>query len=242
MRVGAIIQARMQSTRLPGKTLLNLAGEPILSHVLRRVLAVRGLDQVVLATTERADDDPVAALGERMRVGVFRGSEEDVLDRYLQAARAFTLDIVVRVTGEDPLVDPETVEQLLALHAAAGADYSSNLMPRTFPVGLDAEVFPTGLLEDLAGRPLTPEHREHVTLFVREHPEEFKTANLWAPPWLYGPDLRFTVDTGEDFRLMEAIYARFYRAGQLLPAREAVALVRRSPELEAINRHVPHSF
>ena len=177
-RTVAIIQARVGSTRFPGKVLADLCGKPMLEHVIERVALAETLDDVVVATTVETADDAVAALAVACGALVTRGSASDVLSRYVLAAEEHRADVVIRVTSDCPLVDPEVVDRLTRLRASAEADYASNELPPTFPQGYDAEVLTMECLRRLDTELTLAYHREHVTARLREHSGEYRTANL----------------------------------------------------------------
>jgi spore coat polysaccharide biosynthesis protein SpsF len=209
MRVIGIVQARMGSERLPGKSLMEIGGVPLAAHPLRRLRRAASLTDVVLATSVEARDDPLAALAEAEGVGCVRGSEQDVLSRFVLAARETEADVVVRVTGDCPFVDPEVVDRVvteLTGHAAE-CDYASNVLRRTYPRGLDTEALfaDTLLRADRLGT--SPEAREHVTWHIyRERPELY----LQRSVELDGEDfsaLDWSVDTEEGLERARALYA-----------------------------------
>src|SRR3989344_7618105 len=171
-RVALIVQARMGSTRLPGKILMPLKGKPMLGWQLERLKRAEELDQIILATTNKKSDDQVAALGEACDVTVFRGDEEDVLDRYYRAAKEAGADIIVRVTGDCPLIDPAVVDEVVRHFRRANVDYTKH--PENYPEGLDTEVFSFAALERAWQNAQLPSEREHVTPFIRNHPELFR--------------------------------------------------------------------
>lgn len=234
MTTAAIVQARARSTRLPGKALLPLAGGTVLREVLQRCALVPGVDVVCCAVPEGVGDDAVASEAEVAGAAVVRGSETDVLARYLKAARALDADFVLRVTSDCPLIDPALCGEVIALRAARGADYASNNMPRTFPHGLDCEAFTAAALAEADRRAHEPREREHVTPWLREHPS-VRRANIEGP----GGDAaqqRWTLDYPEDYAFFEALFA-------VLPHpaptdwREVAAVVARHPEIAALNAH-----
>lgn len=237
--VVGIIQARMGSTRLPGKVMKPLLGEAILSHVVRRVERSRLVDTAMVATSCAAGDQVIEELCANLGVMCFRGSEEDVLDRYVEAARTAGVepgDHVVRITADCPFVDPVIVDQVVEEHVSSGADYSSNTLQRTFPRGADVEVITVETLF-LAGAEATEVYeREHVTPFVWRQPQRFRLHNVEAPEHLRRPDLRLTVDTEADYMLATAIYETLGRPDFGLE--EVVGLLDRSPWLAYINRTV----
>ncbi len=210
-RVVIIVQARMASTRLPGKVLRHLAGETVLAHVLRRCGAIQGGDVVCCAVPEGADCEAVAEEAKRCGAIVFRGSESDVLDRYHRAAVACGADVVMRVTSDCPLIDPEVCSRVLELRANEEADYACNNMPPSWPHGLDCEVFTAAALARAHREASSPAEREHVTPWLRRHPD-IRRANLTCPePEQAGQ--RWTLDYAADYRFMAALFARLPATG-----------------------------
>jgi spore coat polysaccharide biosynthesis protein SpsF len=232
-RAIVVVQARFGSSRLPGKVLADLAGQPLLARVLARARAIPGADIVVLATTTGRGDDAVADLGAALGVDVFRGSEDDVLDRYYQAARRFEGDPVVRVTADCPFLDPAVSGLVLAEFRRGGADYVSNFEPRRYPDGLDTEVFSFAALERAWREARLPSEREHVTPYIWKHPERFRLRAV-APDEDHS-DLRWTVDEPRDLEFARAVYARLGQAGPSFGMAEVLALLAREPELSGIN-------
>ncbi len=233
MKRVVIIQARMGSTRLPGKVLLPLAGVPMLDRVLNRLSLARLADEVVVATTTGPEDDALAAHVARRGTRVVRGSSDDVLGRYLAAAHESGAELVARVTSDCPFVDPAIVDHLFRVIARPpGYDYASNRSePRSFPRGLDVEVCTLAALERAGRETDDPACREHVTLYLYEQPGRF---NIRWVRWRPGlGDLRLTVDTGEDYRMADAVFRRLGRDD--FDWREAAALLRREPWLAELN-------
>lgn len=209
MTTVAVIQARCGSTRFPRKVLAPLQGRPMLQHVIERVSRATLVDRVVVATTVGAIDDPVAALVHTSGAGVTRGSEDDVLSRYVQAAREHDADVIVRITADCPLTDPAVVDSVIRARADADADYASNVEPPTFPEGFDCEVFTAACLRRIDQEATLAYEREHVTVRVRERLGEFRTAHV-----AHNPDLswmRLTVDVPADLervaRLLDSLPA-----------------------------------
>lgn len=235
MRVIAIIQARMGSTRLPGKVLAELAGVTMLAQVVRRLREARRITEIVVATSTMADDDAVVRASGRLGVGVHRGSPTDVLARFAGAARSYRADAIVRVTADCPLLDASVVDQVVgALDDAV--DYASNTIERSYPRGLDVEALHRDTLERLARLGSSPAAREHVTAFVMEAPGLFRIAQVHADH--DDSDLRWTVDTADDLAMVRRLYAELDLGTTELPYREVVAAVRARPELAAANAHV----
>ncbi|MFQ5873750.1 MAG: cytidylyltransferase domain-containing protein [Dehalococcoidia bacterium] len=214
--VVAIVQARMGSTRLPGKVLANVGGKPVLAHVLERLRQAKTLDRIVVATTTQPWDQVIVELAQSMGIEVFRGSEEDVLERCEQAAQWCDASTVVRVCGEDVLLDPQIVDRLVRLHLEQQPDYTSNVIGHTFPEGLYIEVFSRRALERLHRQASLPEHREHVTLYILDHPEQFRIESIEATGRLRRPDIKVSVDTPADLEFLRALYAELSRDGQMV--------------------------
>jgi len=229
-----IVQARMGSTRLPGKVLMTLGGRTVLEHVLRRCLAIAEADTVVCATTDRAADDAVATEAERLGAAVFRGDEADVLGRYLGAAREAGVDEILRVTSDCPLIDPELCGAVIALRRAEGVDYAANNMPPTWPHGLDCEAFTTAALARADAEAGAPADREHVTPWLRRA-EDVRRANL-PVPGEPRPDYRWTLDTPEDYEALVRLFERLDDPTALPGWREVMALVDATPELASLRR------
>lgn len=231
----------MGSSRLPGKVLMDLAGETVLGHVVRRASTIVGVDEVVVATSELAKDDAIAALCEERAWPCLRGSESDVLDRYYRAALAWDADQVVRVTADCPLLCPVEAARVIARQLDSGAACSHNLtiFGSGMPLGAAVEIFTFDALEASWREGREPHHREHVDEFVYEHPERFRTELVRAPAHLRRPTYRLTVDTAEDMELLRRIHAEFGDGGNVaIPLAEVVALLDRRPDLLKINRHV----
>jgi spore coat polysaccharide biosynthesis protein SpsF len=209
MRTGVIVQARMGSSRLPGKVLRDLCGRPVLGHLLAR-LEHAAVDTVVVATSDRAEDDPVAAFAARAGVAVHRGPLDDVLGRFVAAARAHRLQRVVRVCGDSPLLDPALVDRALRLLAEEGTDIASNVAgTRTFPAGQSVEALRRDVLERLDILAAAPADREHVTRFAYGHPDLFSVAAFHRDPPADGH--RLVVDTPADLAYVVSLVQRMTR-------------------------------
>jgi spore coat polysaccharide biosynthesis protein SpsF len=235
VRIVAIIQARMGSSRLPGKVLAGLGGATMLGQVVRRLREARRVDDIVVATSTGADDDAVVREAGRLGVGVHRGPAADVLARFLGAARSYRADAIVRVTADCPLLDAGVVDQVIGA-LGDGVDYASNTHERSYPRGLDVEALHRDTLERIGRLGTSPAAREHVTAFVMEAPGLFRIAQLRAEH--DDSDLRWTVDTADDLAMVRALYAELGLAGASRPYREVVAAVRARPALAAHNAHV----
>ena len=236
IRVVAIVQARMGSTRLPSKVLEDLAGEPMLARVVSRTRRAKTLDITMVATTTQPVDDAIVRLCEERGWPFFRGSEEDLLDRYYQAASAFRADVVVRITSDCPLIEPEIVDRVVNefLSYYPEVEYVSNNLERTFPRGLDVEVMSFDALEKAWQEDCNPVWREHVTPYLRRHPKKFRTRNV-ANDIDYSY-MRWTVDTIEDLTFVRKIYNHFQSDN--FSWKDVLNLLETHPEWLEINRHV----
>ncbi len=235
-KIVTIVQARTGSTRLPGKVLLPLAGEPMILRMLERLRYSRLCGKTICATSDLPGDDAVERTCADAGYEVFRGDESDVLDRYYRAAGGSDAEVVVRCTGDCPLIDPQVVDSVLEKFLKGGHDYVSNIGVRTFPHGLDTEAMSFEALERAWSEAKLPQEREHVTLYIRNHPELFRLGNVERDPPL--SRYRWTVDHEEDYRLVSRIYEQLYREDRLFTTSEIVALLERQPELCLMNDHL----
>ena len=234
-RFVAIVRVRMNSSRLPGKALMPVVGKPLLELLLERLNRARSLDGVVVATTANREDDEIERVARRIGAGGFRGSESDVLGRVLQAAIEARADAIVEICGDCPLIDPEVVDNLVATFRSADCDFASNCLKRTYPRGLDAQVFWTRVLAETDRLTSDPPDREHVSLYIYEHPERFRLRSVESGlPERYW-DWRLTIDTAEDLQLIETIYTRLYPENPAFRLHEILGLLDREPELLQMN-------
>lgn len=236
MNIAVIIQARMGSTRLPGKVLLPLGDRSVLGQVISRVSEVPSVTQVCVATTISPKDDPLVEEAEKYGAFSSRGSEEDVLSRYYDAAVRLKADHVVRITSDCPLIDPDVMEEVVRLHLRSGADYTSNVLIRHFPRGLDTEVFTMKSLYEAYTEAKLPFQREHVTPFINLQEDRYRLEH-----YFHSTDYsryRWTLDTPEDYELLSTIFDRLYKPGKPLSWLEAIGLMEREPELPLINADV----
>jgi spore coat polysaccharide biosynthesis protein SpsF len=238
-RVVAIVSARMASARYPGKALVPLAGRPLLQVLLERIASSPELDSVALATSTSPDNQPLVDIARKLGVPAFQGDEEDVLRRYVDCARSMGADHVVRVTGDNPLTDLETLEKLVALHLQTGADYTY-VPGEALLMGILSEVIAKSALEASWERGEARHRSELVTLYIKEHPQEFKIRTAALPGGLRRPQYRLTVDEKEDVELMQLLFERLQQPGRIVTTREAIKLLDREPELAKLNAHLSH--
>lgn len=236
MKTLIIVQARMTSTRLPGKVLLPLAGEPMLTRLIERLRRVRRADGIVVATTTNTSDDPIAALCALLGVPCHRGSEHDVLSRYADAARLYGADVVVRITSDCPLIDPALIDQTIAAYDEGGSDYVSNMLPPTWPYGMAVEVFSAAALAQAHAEATQAAEREHVTPFLYWHQERYRLRNVASPVDL--SHHRWTVDTPEDYALVSRLFEHLMPTRPTFTQADVLALLEQHPDWIGINQHI----
>lgn len=238
MRVVASIEARIGSSRLPGKVLMDICGRPALGRIIDRLRACSTVDDIVLATTTSSRDDILESWGRSEGVAVFRGSEEDVLDRVVGAQRFMGSDIVVEVTGDCPLIDPKIIDLGVETFFANSCDVVTNARVASFPQGADVQVFRLDLLADVASRIFDSAVREHVSLYFYENPSLYRIIHLMADHSHKCSDLRLQLDYQEDLDLIRQIYSRLIpKYGVLFSVPEILKLLEREPSLRHINAH-----
>ncbi|MEJ2165384.1 MAG: glycosyltransferase family protein [Desulfobacterales bacterium] len=229
----AILQARMSSTRLPGKVMEPILGRPMIERQIERLMRCRRVDQLIMATSNHPADDDLEILCRRLGVPCFRGDLENVLDRFYQAAKPYNPKHVVRLTGDCPLTDPRLIDELIDFYLESQCDYASNCQEPTLPDGLDAEIFSFAALTQSWQEAVLPSHLEHVTSFIRSHPERFKIGLYKYHKNL--SDLRWTVDEPEDLQFAVKVYDKLYPADAEFCTEDILALLEREPELKEIN-------
>ena len=238
MSVTAIIQARMTSTRLPGKVLKEVMCKPMLAYQVERLGWARTIDQVAIATTTNATDAPVAALGESLGLKVFRGSEDDVLQRMTAAARSVGAQIVVRLTADCPILDPEIVDLVVERlrHPDDPVDFVTSAIPRSWPIGLDAEAMTFDALALAEAEAVDIYDREHVTPYIYAHPDRFRIANVLSPEPLHHH--RWTLDEAADLDLLTRILDGLYPIKPRFGLRDVLDFLAAHQELSHVNTRV----
>lgn len=237
MKIVVIIQARMGSSRFPGKMLKPLADRPVIEWVYDRVRAIPGLDAVVVATTTTPADDPLADHCRLRSMPVFRGNENDVLDRYYQAAKEFQADMIMRITGDCPFLDPQESRKVVdAFLQMPACNYASNNTPPTYPDGLDTEVVSFQALEWMWKNAHDTHYREHVTYYIRSHQDQFRVAVVKNAVDLSAQ--RWTLDEMADYIKLSAIAEELGRRKQSGSLREILAVLHDNPDIDAVNRHI----
>jgi len=238
MKVVCIIQARVGSTRLPKKVLKKVHGKTVLEHDIDRIKRVKNIDEIVIATTTEDKDIEIAKEAERLNTPYFRGSESDVLSRYYYAAKEHEADVVVRLTSDCPLLDPKVTEAIIAyyLDNMDRYDYVSNTLERSYPRGLDTEVFSFKVLERAFNEAVLERDREHVTPYLYLNKDKFNLGSYKSE--VDYSENRWTLDTEEDFTLINKIYDALYSKNQFFGMQEILELLKEQPELKEINREI----
>lgn len=237
LKIGIVIQARLNSNRLPGKALLplpNASEKTLLEQIIRRALAVKYNPEIIIATSTRSENDELEIVAKRNQVQFFRGEEEDVLARFYAAATAFNLDIIIRLTADNPFIDPFILSQILQEHIDQQADYT---VTTGLPIGLNVEMLNFKVLEQCFQETMLPEHREHVTLYIRQNPAKFKILYKNFGNQNYGsPNWRLTVDNENDYAFACALFLLLDRPSHIFTLHEIVQLLNTNPALLLINK------
>jgi spore coat polysaccharide biosynthesis protein SpsF len=234
--ITVIIQARVGSTRLPNKVLKDLCGKPVLWHVVNRLKQSKLISEIVIATTILPEDDAIQQFCEENNIKYYRGSSENVLSRYYEAAKQFNAETVIRITSDCPVIDPALLDEMISDYLSSKTGYLSNSLLRTYPRGLDAEIFSFNVLEKTYKEAEKNYELEHVTPYIYKHPELFSLRN-------FATDVdfsfyRWTLDTEEDYTLIKEIYENLYTEGKIFLWKDILKLFELKPELIEINRHI----
>jgi spore coat polysaccharide biosynthesis protein SpsF len=237
-RIVAVVQARCVSERLPRKVLVPLAGRPVIEHVLLAIRAASLVDDIILATTALPADEVLVGIAAELGIRAFRGSEIDVLGRFVGALDGDSADIVVRHTADDPLLDPGIIDMVIGHYLRGGCDYASNMIERSWPRGLDTEVLSREALIRSYREANRPEDHEHVTIYLRTHPELFRLRNVKALPQETWPELRLCIDTIEDQALLEKVFEALYVPANIIRVGTVIGWLKQHPEVVALNADV----
>jgi len=241
MKVIAIIQARSSSTRLPGKVLMKIEDKTMLEHVCDRVLASTLVDEVLVATTMNRSDLPIVELCAKKGIRVYAGSENDVLDRFYQAAKIIKPDNILRITADCPIIDPTNIDKVIAEHLKSGADYTGNTVGKeTYPDGQDAEIFTYEALKKSWKEAELASEREHVTQYIKKNDTVFNIVGVESELDL--SDHRWTVDDAEDLEFIRAVNKELYSKDSLFSMQEVLDLLQNKPELLKINYHIERNL
>ena len=239
-QIDVIVEARMRSTRLPGKVLLPAAGKPMLELMIERLQRMDPPSGVIVATTDHPDDDPIEELAGRLGIGCFRGSEDDVLGRVVAAAQQFGTDIIVEITGDDPLLDPHESSRVVQtyLDRRDHVDYVANDLEDTYPIGLNTRAFGRSLLELVERSTDHPVNREHVVNYICKRPDEFRLLNVAAEGPYRRTDIRLTMDEPSDYDLIRAVFDALYPRNPAFTVLDVYEFLDQHPEIRDANRGV----
>jgi spore coat polysaccharide biosynthesis protein SpsF len=237
--ITAIIQARMSSTRLPGKIMTVFSGNTLLGHIIERISHAKCISRIIVATTENpADDEPVDWLKTK-GIEYFRGSESDVLSRYFEAAKKVGASHIARITSDDPFKDPQIIDEVAKLYFEESLDFAYNNKPPTFAEGLDTEIFSFEALNRAELNSKDPFEREHVTQHFYRNAEKFKQKNLKSD--FDFSHLRWTIDTEQDLLMTKSVYENLYSPGKIFLAKDILKLIEKNPQIATINQNVKRS-
>ncbi len=235
-KITVIIQARMGSTRLPNKVLKDLCGKPVLWHIVDRLKHSKYISDIIIATTILPEDDAIQKFCDENNLKYYRGSSENVLSRYYEAAKKYEAEIVIRITSDCPVIDPVLLDEMIADYTLSNIDYMSNSLLRTFPRGLDAEIFTFKALEKTYNEASKQYELEHVTPYIYQHPELFTLKNFVnVTDYSFH---RWTLDTDDDYKLLQEIYNYLYDDNKLFLWKDILKLFEAKPELLEINKHI----
>lgn len=238
MAVVMVVQARMNSSRLPGKVLKCVGGKPLLAYQLERLRRVKNVDKLIIATTRNRSDDDIVDFCKKHALDYFRGDEEDVLSRYYEVAKAHSAEAIVRITADCPLIDPEVVEEVVGYYLSEFPkyDYVSNIINRSFPRGMDTEIFSVETLEKTFRHASSKFEREHVTPYMYQKKDRFCIADVLAQE--NNSHFRWTVDTQADFHFVREIIETLYPKCKTFSMKDVLELLEKRPELNKINEHI----
>ena len=228
----------MGSTRLPGKVLMEAAKKPMLEHLVNRLRKVKSIDDIILATTENKIDNILIDFAIKNKIKYFRGSEEDVLSRVLNAGKFYKVEEVVGITGDCPIIDPNIIEQVIRLYRIHKVSFVTNGLVRSFPDGMDTIIYNLSTLEKSSALAYTKKEREHTTLHMNSNPKIFSYINLVSPPELHWPELGLTLDEEQDYVLLKKIIEHFDDINPFFSCGDAINLIKENPELQNINNNV----
>jgi len=243
-KVVAVIKARMKSYRLPGKVMMKIMNKPVLGYLIERAQKSRFIEQIVLAIPQSAENDVIENYCQEIGITCFRGSEEDVLGRMLGALEFCDADIGVDIFGDEPLFDINICDEIIQFYLDHSSEYSfvSNDLKTTFPPGTEIEAFSVKALKDASIRATNPKIREHGTLYIRQHPELYKSYNIEAPSGLHYPEMEIELDTKEDFKLIKIIFENLYPSNPNFSIYDIINFLKKNPEFSQINKNIPREW
>ena len=237
-KIDAIIEARMNSSRLPGKVMLKIKNIPVLELLVERLRNVNGLKKIVIATTRNPKDDQIVKWAKKRKILFFRGSETDVMERVLKTAKKFNIKNILNITGDCPLIDPQLISQFIEIYNKNNCEYLNNCKYRSYPIGMDIQIYPTKILEKSFKQTKERRHREHVTLHILENERVFNHLNIIAPPEINYPNLGLTLDEKLDFQLIKKIFNHFFTKRNKFTCLDIINYLNNNKKLFNINKKV----
>ena len=242
MKIIASIEARMKSSRLPGKVLKKICNKPVLLHIVERLKKSKHINDIVIATSLSKDDDVIEKFALKNNISYYRGSEEDVLKRLLGAHEYMKTDIVVEITGDSPLIDWEVVDKTIEMYLNNNVDYVSNTLKRSHPIGVRSQVFGINILKECENLAYLEKDREHVTTFIcKNDNNKYKLLNYSAPKHLDYPRMRLTLDYQEDYDLINKIYEHFYPEDKFCLF-DVIKFLNSNPDISSINKNCKQRY
>ena len=239
MKIGAIIEARMSSQRLPGKVLMKAAGKPFLLHLINRIKKVKKIDDIIVATTLNANDIEIVKFCKKNNIKFFRGSEENVMNRVICAAKKYKIDLVVEITGDCPVIDSDIISQCLEMYLKNKVEYVTNCHRRSYPDGMDVQVYKLNTLIKSSKLTNSRLDKEHVTLYIRKNPKKFKTIHMLPPENIYWPELGLTLDDIKDYKLLKKIIEYFYKKNnEFFSCLDIINFLQKNKRIRNINESV----
>lgn len=241
MKIVASIEARMGSSRLPGKSLKKILGKPMLELMIERVKECKEIDDIVVATSSNKKDDTIEDLALKLNINCFRGSEDDVLDRVLNAVKSVNGDIILELWGDCPLIDPRILDLLIQFYKKNNVDCAGTVLPnfkKEFPLGISALIFSTKILDEVNKITKNPEDRENVSNYIYEHPNKYNILPLPCPSEMNFPDLRLVVDEENDFQLIKIIFEKLYPKNPHFLTHDVIEFLNQNPQLKKLNKDV----
>lgn len=245
MKIIAIIEARMGSSRLPGKSVRKIIGKPMLELMIERVKHCNEIDDIVVATSTNEKDDVIEDLTSKLKINCYRGSENDVLDRVLNAAKFFEANIILELWGDCPLIDSNVLDNLVIFYKNNSADCCGTVLPnfkKEFPLGISALIFPTHILNDISKITQNSIDRENVSNYIYEHPEKYNILPLPCPVELCFPELRLVVDEEADFQLIKIIFEKLYSLNSNFQTLDIINFLNKNPDLLDINKNIKQNY
>lgn len=237
-KIDAIIEARMSSTRLPGKVMLKVNKLPMIELLVDRLRQSKKIRKIIIATTTNKKDRDILNWAKKKKIYSFQGKEEDVMHRVWSAAKTYNVKHILNITGDCPLIDPQLISQFINMYNSNDCEYLNNCKIRSYPIGMDIQIYPTSALEKSLLMTKNKKHREHVTLHILENPNIFNHLNVIAPPELYYPKLGLTLDEPNDYLLIKKIFQNFHLKKKYFTCLDIINFLNKNPKIKKINSKV----